>query len=133
MNVESISSFLPAISWTFVMIIAIGLYVYGKNKKRKEPDNILISSILSSNVTSLAAALEQNHTPCSKSASGHSAMELAITKNNKYMVAYLMQYGAAPNSKELKKAIRLKNHEIISLITTGDHAAVLNEYSLSGR
>ncbi|WP_338780333.1 hypothetical protein [Metabacillus sp. FJAT-52054] len=132
MHFESISTILSANSWTLVMIIAIGLYVFGKNKKTKESPNILIESIISNNVTSLAAALEANCTPHTKSQSGHSALELAIAKNNKYMVAYLMKYGAAPNSKEVNAAIKNNNEEIISLVTTGEHAAILNEYSLAG-
>ncbi|MBS2967925.1 hypothetical protein J9317_03940 [Metabacillus sp. KIGAM252] len=132
MNFETISTFLSANSWTLVMIIAIGLYTFGKNKEPKEPNNILINSIINNNVTSLAAALEANHGPHSKAASGHSALELAIARNNKYMVAYLMKYGAAPNAKEISAAIKHNNKDIIQLVTTGEHTAILNEYNLAG-
>ncbi|WP_064091525.1 hypothetical protein [Rossellomorea aquimaris] len=58
-------------------------------------------------------------------------MELAILKNNKYIVAYLIKYGSIPNAKEMKTAINNENEVIIEMVRTGKHLNIIKEYELN--
>ncbi|MTH55019.1 hypothetical protein GKZ89_16570 [Bacillus mangrovi] len=129
MNWATISTILTENTWIFVIILAAALFYTGKNKAPKESENSLISSILSNNVTALAGLLEGSAvSPNVKSSGGKTAMELAITRGNRYMVGYLLKHGAIPTAKEIQTAEKRGNPHMIRLVTTGDYENVLKEY-----
>ncbi|UYG93814.1 hypothetical protein [Cytobacillus firmus] len=53
-----------------------------------------------------------------------------LCQNNKFIIAYLISYGALPNTIERKAAIESGNQEITDLVITGKHLAIINEYEV---
>lgn len=94
------------------------------------PENkVLISNILKNDVEGVKRSFEKyGAAPHSKSQSGESALELAIQKNNKYIIAYLIKYGAIPNAIEREAAFLKGNKEIIEIVETGNHLKIIREY-----
>ncbi|USK61845.1 hypothetical protein [Peribacillus asahii] len=118
----------------FLLIIILVVFILlnkRKSQKNIQQNNNLINSILSNNTEVVIKNLEsRKYGVHSKAKSGESALELAILKDNKYMVAYLIKYGALPNPKELKTAIKCKNEEIIHVVRTGKYQKIILEYKL---
>lgn len=96
-----------------------------------EANIFLINSILSNDIEGVILSFDQHKAaPHSKSQSGETALELAIQKDNKYMVAYLIKYGAYPNAHEKETALRYGNKEIMNMVQTGIHTKFIREYEL---
>lgn len=122
----------------FFLIITI-LYLL-KNKEKNKPtennqlierpeNNVLINSILNNDIEGVIRSFEEYRaTPHSKSHSGESALEIAIREENKYIVAFLIKYGAYPNAIEREKAFKRGNKEIIEIVNTGNHLNLIREY-----
>lgn len=112
-------------------------FFYGKDKKSKlelevdRKNKELINFILTNNIRGVIKSLERHQAVNPKTKSGESAMELAILKNNKYIVAYLIKYGAIPNAREIKLALKCGNKEIINMVRTGNHLRYIEEYRAS--
>ncbi|WP_342429885.1 hypothetical protein [Neobacillus sp. FSL H8-0543] len=94
------------------------------------PENkILIDNILNNDTEGVKRSFESYRAaPHSKSQFGESALELAIQKDNKYIVAYLIKYGAIPNALEREVAFKIGNNEIIEMLETGNHLRLIREY-----
>lgn len=94
------------------------------------PENkVLISNILNNDVDGVKRSFDKYRAaPHSRSQSGESALELAIQKNNKYIIAYLIKYGAIPNAIEREAAYKNGNKEIIEMVETGNHLRLIREY-----
>lgn len=94
-------------------------------------NNVLINSILNNDTEGVILSFEKYSTaPHSKSQTGETALELAIQKNNQYIVAYLIKYGLLPNANELKTALKYGNKEIIEMVKTGNHKKQISDYEL---
>jgi ankyrin repeat protein len=94
------------------------------------PENkILIENILNNDTEGVKRSFKSYRAaPHSKSQFGESALELAIQKDNKYIVAYLIKYGAIPNAIEREEALKSGNTEIIEMLETGNHLRLIREY-----
>ncbi|MEH7250123.1 hypothetical protein V7114_25575 [Neobacillus niacini] len=123
----------------FVVFLLIWVVYLKKKEKHKPLENnplidrpeskILIDNILNNDTEGVKKSFESYRAaPHSKSQLGESALELAIQKDNKYIVAYLIKYGAIPNAKEREKAFKSGNKEIIEMLQTGNHLRLIREY-----
>ncbi len=94
------------------------------------PENkTLINNILNNDTEGVKRSLDRyGAAPHSKSQSRESALELAIKMDNKYIIAYLIKYGAIPNALEREVANRNGNNEIIEMVQTGNHLKLIREY-----
>lgn len=96
-----------------------------------EKNNVLINSILNNDTEGVIMSLDKYRAgPISKSLSGETALEMAIQKDNKYIVAYLIKYGALPIANEMGTALKYGNKEIIKMVKTGNHLKLIKEYEL---
>jgi hypothetical protein len=95
-----------------------------------EKHNVLINSILNNDTEGVIRSIDHQSGLGRKSQSGETALELAIQKNNKYIVAYLIKYGAYPVEKEMEVALKYGNKEIIEMVKTGNHQKLVREYEL---
>lgn len=103
------------------------LLVKAGAKKTKPSHMVLISCVVDNNTEGVRRCLLAKLSPNPKSQSGESAFELAIRNNNTVMVAYLIKYGAVPNSREMQ-AGQYANPEIKQMLKTGMHLKYINEY-----
>ncbi|MDR7080666.1 ankyrin repeat protein [Neobacillus niacini] len=122
-----------------VFLLIWVVFLLKKKEKHKRPENnplidrpenkILIDNILNNDTEGVKRSFESYRAaPHSKSQLGESAIELAIQKDNKYIVAYLIKYGAIPNAIEREEAFKSGNKEIIEMLETGNHLRLISEY-----
>ncbi|WP_404322761.1 ankyrin repeat domain-containing protein [Cytobacillus firmus] len=117
-----------------ILIWIVNLYMQKREAAIEPPklpieNKLLIDSILNNDIEGVVKSLNNYRAaPHSKSEAGKSAMELAISQNNKFIIAYLIKYGAFPNKIETKAAIESGNKEIMELVITGKHLAIIKEY-----
>lgn len=100
-------------------------------KPQVSGNQILIDFILNENIDGVISILSQGKAgPHAMAGNGQSALELAIAKDNKFLVAYLIKFGAFPNQKERQLALKKGNFEIIEMVKTGHHLKVISEYEM---
>lgn len=134
--------FMDEYRWPIVIFIFIMLALKKLNRKtiQKNKDlnekerlltNDLIHYVLTDNVEAVKKQLERRgYGGNFKASTGETALELAILNNSKYMIAYLIKYGAIPQPRDLKAALTSKNPDIIQMIKTGKHLSMIKEYEL---
>ncbi|KON88899.1 hypothetical protein AF332_20250 [Sporosarcina globispora] len=99
------------------------------NLINRPESKVLISNVLNNDVEGVIRSFEKYRAaPHSKSQSGVSALELAIENDNKYIVAFLIRYGALPNAIEKEAAFKKGNQGIIELVETGKYLKIIREY-----
>ncbi|WP_227394384.1 hypothetical protein [Jeotgalibacillus aurantiacus] len=127
------SQTLETFKWPIVIILGILITIY-RSKKEKEKERVisserLLDHIVNDNVEGVKYCLKNDLCPVNpRTVSGESAVELAILKENKYILAYLIKYGAAVTAREVKVAHLVRNYEIIDLIKQGTYLEVILEY-----
>ncbi|SES44490.1 ankyrin repeat domain-containing protein [Psychrobacillus sp. OK032] len=96
-----------------------------------EGNKLLINSILNNDVEGVILSFDKYKAGAhSKSQTGQTALELAIQKDNKYIVAYLIKYGAFPNAHEVETALKYGNNEIIKMVKSGNHKKIISDFEL---
>ncbi|MBX9972533.1 hypothetical protein [Cytobacillus firmus] len=99
------------------------------NLIHRPESKVLLSNVMDNDVEGVIRSFEKYRSPPhSKSQSGESALEIAIRNENKYIVAYLIKYGALPNAIEREAAFRKGNKEIIELVESGKYLKIIREY-----
>jgi hypothetical protein len=118
-------AFMDEFKWPVILFIFIILVVMKSNRKVKqgnkdlmEKDRLLISDlihyVLTDNIEAVKKLLDRRgYGGNFKAGTGESVLEIAILNNSKYMIAYLIKYGAIPQPRDLKAAITSGNPEII--------------------
>ncbi len=130
MSAPEINNLLQSNPIYFIILVFI-IYLFLNKKKETESATIdpIITCILTNNVSGMIRCLEKGQGgPYSKDKTGESALHLAIMKDNKYMVAYLIKFGAIPSPKEIDVAFNYNNKEIIEMVRTGNHLKHIKEY-----
>lgn len=129
--------------WPIILLLLVVFILVRRSLKaaRIQKDLIFIQSqfgnkvihyVLTDNIESLKKLLDQRGYGGNFHAeTGESALEIAILNQNKYMIAYLMKYGAIPQPRDLKAAITTNDTGIIEMVKTGNHLNAIREYELS--
>ncbi|MES1038965.1 hypothetical protein [Peribacillus simplex] len=135
-------SFMEEYKWPIIIFMIVIFSVMKRARKVKQAENDIkeqgkllnndiIRYVLNDNVEAIKKKLEQRGYGGNFIArTGESALEIAIINKNKYMIAYLIKYGATPLPKDLKTAMASNDSEIIEMIKTGKHLKVIKEYEL---
>ncbi|MED3962846.1 hypothetical protein [Niallia taxi] len=123
-----------------VIVFLIVRLLEGKKNKEKHEEmviqkndlsNEIIQYVLMDNTEAVKNELEKRgYGGNFKANTGETALELAILNRNKFIIAYLIKYGALPQPRDLKAAMESKEPEIIEMIKTGHHLKIIKRYEL---
>ena len=131
--------FFLAVFFIGIVLLIIRL-LEGKKSKEKHKEmviqqnefsNEIIHYVLMDNTEAVKNELEKRGYGGNFTANtGETALELAILNRNKFIIAYLIKYGALPQPSDLKAAIESNEPEIIEMIKTGHHLRIIKRYEL---
>ncbi|WP_409294190.1 hypothetical protein V1498_13240 [Peribacillus sp. SCS-26] len=135
--------FLPIIFMLILSVIVtkIGKHIKntdklkGKEKNLKEHGNSfndkMIHFVRDSDTEAVKTQLEERgYGGNFMSGTGETALEIAIHNKNKFIIAYLIKFGALPQLRDLTAAAKSEDPEIIEMIKTGNHQRIIRRYEL---
>jgi ankyrin repeat protein len=127
----------PVVVFIFLMLVLMksSRKVKQKNKDLEDKEKLfqgdLIHYVITDNIEAVKRLLDKRgYGGNFRAKTGESVLEIAILNNSKYMIAYLIKYGAIPQPRDIKAAITNGNPEIIEMIKTGKHLVLIKEYEL---